>query len=51
DSLNHNSIVNGSRVSGALVRAFQHNSPSHLEKVLREAIAEGQGNADGQHDT
>ncbi|RZC65235.1 hypothetical protein C5167_008931 [Papaver somniferum] len=48
DSLNHNSIVNGSRVSGASVRAFQHNSPSHLEKVLREAIAEGEGNADGQ---
>ncbi|KAI3901949.1 hypothetical protein MKW92_014692 [Papaver armeniacum] len=48
DSLNHNSIVNGCRVSGALVGAFQHNSPSHLEKVLREAIAEGQGNADGQ---
>ncbi|KAI3865717.1 hypothetical protein MKX03_029106 [Papaver bracteatum] len=46
DSLNHNSIVNGSRVSGALVQAFQHNSPSHLEKVLREAIAEGEGNAD-----
>ncbi|KAI3856464.1 hypothetical protein MKW98_008916 [Papaver atlanticum] len=35
-------------VWGALVRAFQHNSPSHLEKVLREAIAEGEGNADGQ---
>ncbi|KAI3939606.1 hypothetical protein MKX01_038561 [Papaver californicum] len=46
DSLNHNSIVNGSRVSGALVRAFQHNSPAHLEKVLRETIAEGEENVD-----
>ncbi|XP_022770823.1 long chain base biosynthesis protein 2a-like [Durio zibethinus] len=42
DSLNHNSIVNGARGSGATVRVFQHNTPSHLEKVLREQIAEGQ---------
>ncbi|XP_009404745.2 long chain base biosynthesis protein 2a [Musa acuminata AAA Group] len=42
DSLNHNSIVNGARGSGASVRVFQHNSPSHLEEVLREQIAEGQ---------
>ncbi|KAK6794873.1 hypothetical protein RDI58_008326 [Solanum bulbocastanum] len=77
DSLNHNSIVNGARGSGATIRVFQHNSkflqlwalsfqpyhvsmmsssdlllklcfalnfvaPSHLEKVLREHIAEGQ---------
>ncbi|RVX17924.1 Long chain base biosynthesis protein 2a [Vitis vinifera] len=42
DSLNHNSIVNGARGSGATVRVFQHNIPSHLEKVLREQIAEGQ---------
>jgi len=26
DSLNHNSIVNGARGSGATVRVFQHNS-------------------------
>ncbi|KAL6280833.1 hypothetical protein ACE6H2_017714 [Prunus campanulata] len=42
DSLNHNSIVNGARGSGATVRVFQHNTPSHLEKVLREQISEGQ---------
>ncbi|KAG7021374.1 Long chain base biosynthesis protein 2a, partial [Cucurbita argyrosperma subsp. argyrosperma] len=55
DSLNHNSIVNGARGSGATVRVFQHNSkwyrtsivssdnsPSHLDKVLREQIADGQ---------
>lgn len=42
DSLNHNSIVNGARGSGATVRVFQHNTPLHLEKVLREQISEGQ---------
>ncbi|ONM59216.1 Long chain base biosynthesis protein 2a [Zea mays] len=42
DSLNHNSIVNGARGSGATVRVFQHNSPAHLEEVLREQIASGQ---------
>ncbi|KAF6137989.1 hypothetical protein GIB67_041862 [Kingdonia uniflora] len=42
DSLNHNSIVNGARGSGATVRVFQHNTPSHLEEVLREQISEGQ---------
>uniref|UniRef100_A0A0E0BJH9 serine C-palmitoyltransferase n=1 Tax=Oryza glumipatula TaxID=40148 RepID=A0A0E0BJH9_9ORYZ len=42
DSLNHNSIVNGARGSGATVRVFQHNSPAHLEEVLREQIADGQ---------
>nr|GLL32315.1 long chain base biosynthesis protein 2a [Ipomoea trifida] len=42
DSLNHNSIVNGARGSGATIRVFQHNTPSHLENVLREQIAEGQ---------
>ncbi|KAF8390720.1 hypothetical protein HHK36_025247 [Tetracentron sinense] len=36
DSLNHNSIVNGARGSGC------HSTPSHLEEVLREQIAEGQ---------
>ncbi|BBH00571.1 long chain base2 [Prunus dulcis] len=42
DSLNHNSIVNGARGSGASICVFQHNTPSHLEEVLREQIAEGQ---------
>ncbi|XP_038986470.1 long chain base biosynthesis protein 2a-like [Phoenix dactylifera] len=34
--------VNPNRGSGATVRVFQHNNPSHLEEVLREQIAEGQ---------
>lgn len=42
DSLNHSSIVAGARASGSKVAVFQHNSPSHLEDVLRNAIAEGQ---------
>ncbi|KMZ64165.1 Long chain base biosynthesis protein [Zostera marina] len=42
DSLNHSSIINGARGSGATVRVFQHNTPSHLEEVLREQISEGQ---------
>eukprot|EP01018_Ginkgo_biloba_P017272 Gb_24136 [translate_table: standard] len=42
DSLNHSSIVAGARASGARVNVFQHNTPSHLEEVLRESIAEGQ---------
>ncbi|KAJ3707885.1 hypothetical protein LUZ61_011590 [Rhynchospora tenuis] len=42
DSLNHNSIVNGARGSGATIRVFQHNNASHLEEVLREQIAYGQ---------
>ncbi|KAF3683382.1 hypothetical protein FXO37_01891 [Capsicum annuum] len=42
NSLNHNSIINGARDCGATVHVFQHNTPSHLEKVLREHIAERQ---------
>lgn len=42
DALNHASIVNGSRGSGAKIKVFQHNSASHLEQVLREAISQGQ---------
>ncbi|GMN57425.1 hypothetical protein TIFTF001_026526 [Ficus carica] len=42
DSLNHNSIINGARGSGATIRVFQYNTPAHLEEVLREQIAEGQ---------
>ncbi|XP_048600295.1 long chain base biosynthesis protein 2b-like isoform X2 [Brassica napus] len=42
DSLNHTSIVNGARGSGATIRVFQHNTPAHLERVLKEQIAEGQ---------
>nr|GLL25651.1 long chain base biosynthesis protein 2a-like [Ipomoea trifida] len=42
DSLNHNSLINGARGSGATIRVFQYNTPSDLEKVLREQISEGQ---------
>lgn len=42
DALNHSSIVAGARGSGAKVAVFRHNTPEHLEEVLREAIAEGQ---------
>ena len=42
DSLNHTSIVNGVRASGATVRVFRHNDADDLDKVLRVAIAEGQ---------
>ncbi|PHT75948.1 hypothetical protein T459_19470 [Capsicum annuum] len=42
NSLNRNSIINGARESGATFCVFQHNTPSHLEKVLREHIVERQ---------
>ncbi|OQR83269.1 serine palmitoyltransferase [Achlya hypogyna] len=42
DALNHTSIVNGARASGASVAVFKHNNASHLEVVLRTKIAEGQ---------
>ncbi|CAA6663996.1 unnamed protein product [Spirodela intermedia] len=43
DSLNHNSIVNGARGSGATVRVFQHNSrPVSLGGGAEEQIANGQ---------
>jgi len=41
DELNHTSIVNGVRASGAAIRIFRHNSASNLEEVLRESIIMG----------
>lgn len=41
DALNHTSIVNGARASGASIRTFNHNDTKHLDKVLREAIVMG----------
>lgn len=41
DELNHTSIVNGARASGAAIRIFRHNDSKHLEDVLREAIVMG----------
>ncbi|KAH8178715.1 aminotransferase class I and II domain-containing protein [Sarocladium implicatum] len=42
DELNHASIRVGSRSSGALIRSFRHNDMASLERVVREAIAQGQ---------
>ena len=42
DALNHTSIVNGSRSSGAQIRIFQHNNITHLEQIVRDAIIQGQ---------
>jgi serine palmitoyltransferase len=41
DELNHTSIVNGARASGAAIRIFHHNDSQHLEHILREAIVMG----------
>lgn len=42
DELNHTSIVNGARRSGAAIRCFRHNDCKHLEEILKEAIVLGQ---------
>eukprot|EP00804_Cyclotella_cryptica_P023432 CCRYP_020853-RC/>CCRYP_020853-RC protein AED:0.17 eAED:0.17 QI:0/0/0/1/0/0/4/0/599 len=42
DELNHTSIVNGARASGAAIRTFRHNDDGDLEGILREAIVIGQ---------
>lgn len=42
DELNHTSIVNGARTSGAAIRCFRHNDSEHLEEILKEAIVLGQ---------
>lgn len=42
DELNHTSIVNGARTSGAAIRCFRHNDCDHLEEILKEAILLGQ---------
>lgn len=41
DELNHTSIVNGARASGAAIRIFRHNDTNHLEDILRQAIIMG----------
>jgi len=41
DNLNHTSIVNGARASGASIRTFRHNDIKHLDSILREAIIMG----------
>lgn len=42
DELNHTSIVNGARASGAGIRTFRHNDATDLDMILREAIVYGQ---------
>jgi serine palmitoyltransferase len=42
DALNHNSIVTGCKDSGARILVFKHNDADDLEKILRNAIIEGQ---------
>jgi serine palmitoyltransferase len=41
DELNHTSIVNGARASGAAIRIFRHNDMANLEEILRETIVMG----------
>lgn len=41
DELNHTSIVNGARASGAAIRVFRHNNTEHLEEIIRDAIVMG----------
>ncbi|XP_056423854.1 serine palmitoyltransferase 3-like isoform X2 [Hyla sarda] len=42
DELNHTSLILGARLSGATIRVFQHNNMKNLEKLLREAVVNGQ---------
>lgn len=42
DELNHASIRIGARLSGAVIQSFRHNDVRDLERVLREAISQGQ---------
>jgi serine palmitoyltransferase len=42
DELNHASIRIGARLSGAMIKSFKHNNMAELEKVLRDAISQGQ---------
>ncbi|KAI3643562.1 hypothetical protein MP228_013117 [Amoeboaphelidium protococcarum] len=42
DELNHSSLVFGARLSGAAIRIFKHNDIKDLERLLRDAISQGQ---------
>jgi len=38
DSLNHASLVNGCRISGATVKVFKHNDVKDLERILQQSL-------------
>ncbi|XP_062981939.1 serine palmitoyltransferase 3 [Elgaria multicarinata webbii] len=42
DELNHTSLILGARLSGATIRVFKHNNMQSLEKLLKDAIINGQ---------
>ena len=42
DEKNHASLIVGLRLSGATTRVFKHNNMKNLEKVLRNAVVQGQ---------
>uniref|UniRef100_A0A0A9YLX6 serine C-palmitoyltransferase n=1 Tax=Lygus hesperus TaxID=30085 RepID=A0A0A9YLX6_LYGHE len=44
DEKNHASLILGLRLSGATCKVFKHNNVKHLEKLLREAVLNGQPN-------
>lgn len=44
DEKNHASIILGLRLSGATIKVYKHNNAKHLEKVMSQAIVQGQPN-------
>jgi len=42
DEFNHSSIRFGARLSGTSIKMFKHNDMKDLERILREAISQGQ---------
>lgn len=42
DEKNHASIILGLRLSGATIKVYKHNNTRHLEKVISDAIVNGQ---------
>nr|XP_033795534.1 serine palmitoyltransferase 3-like [Geotrypetes seraphini] len=42
DEVNHISLVLGARLSGATIRVFKHNNMQSLERLLRDAVVNGQ---------
>ena len=42
DEKNHASIILGLRLSGATIKVYRHNNTKHMEKVISEAIFNGQ---------